>query len=66
MIPMLLLIARTMNETAAALLDRAAAEVWPGLTVTDLLGLASGVALAATDPAHARRLLAVLRTGVQR
>jgi AcrR family transcriptional regulator len=57
---------RTINETASALLDRAAADVRPGLTVTDLLALASGVALAATDVAHARRLLILLRTGLAR
>jgi AcrR family transcriptional regulator len=56
----------TINATASALLGRAVDEVRPGLTVTDLLALTSGVALAATDVPHARRLLGLLRTGVAR
>jgi AcrR family transcriptional regulator len=57
---------RTVHETAATLLARAADQVRPGLAVTDLLGLVSGVALAAPDPTHARRLLTLLRTGILR
>jgi AcrR family transcriptional regulator len=57
---------RTINETASALLDCAAEELRPGLTVIDLLALASGVALTAADAAHARRLLEVVRDGVRR
>ncbi|GII80794.1 TetR family transcriptional regulator [Sphaerisporangium rufum] len=55
-----------MRSAAAGLLDRArhAGAVRPDVTVTDLLALAGGVALAATDEAHARRLLGVVRTGV--
>jgi len=56
---------RTITETAAALVARSAPELRPGLTAKDLLALATGVALTAADPAHARRLLALVRTGVQ-
>ena len=56
---------RAINETAGALLTRAADGVRAGLTVPDLMALTAGVALAATDAAHARRLLTVLRTGIQ-
>jgi hypothetical protein len=44
---------------------RSAPELRPGLTAKDLLALATGVALTAAEPAHARRLLALVRTGVQ-
>ncbi len=57
---------RTIIETATALVARAAPHLRPGLTAKDLLALATGVALTATDPADARRLLALVRTGVQR
>jgi AcrR family transcriptional regulator len=57
---------RTINETAATLLGRAANEVRPGLTVLDLLALVSGVTVTATDVTHARRLLGLLRTGLLR
>ncbi len=57
---------QTIIETATALVARAAPQLRPGLTAKDLLALATGVALTATDPATARRLLALVRTGVQR
>jgi AcrR family transcriptional regulator len=55
-----------MHETAAALLRRAveAGAVRPGVTAADLLALANGAALAGADAAHARRLLALARTGL--
>jgi len=56
---------RTIIETATALVARAAPQLRSGLTAKDLLTLATGVALTATDAAHARRLLALVRTGVQ-
>ena len=57
---------RTITETATELVARAAPQLRSGLTARDLLALATGVALTATDPAHARRLLTLVRTGVQR
>lgn len=57
---------RSMRETAAALLDRAAGELRDGITATDLLSLASGIALAGTDPDHARGLMRLLRDGIVR
>jgi AcrR family transcriptional regulator len=57
----------SMHATAAKLLDRArdACAVRPELTVTDLLALASGAALTGTDVTHARRLVRLLRSGVE-
>jgi hypothetical protein len=55
-----------MGEVAAALVDRAAGALVPGITGPDLLAHAAGIALAATGPAHARRLLGHLRYGVVR
>lgn len=56
-----------MRSTAAALLARAQDDgaVRPDLTVTDLLALVNGAALTAADAAHARRLVALLRGGVE-
>jgi AcrR family transcriptional regulator len=58
---------RAITAVAARLLARAATAgaVRDGLTVTDLLALTSAAAIASTDPDHARRLLALLRTGVE-
>jgi AcrR family transcriptional regulator len=56
----------SMRETAGALLDRAAGEVRDDVTVTDLLSLANGIALAGKDPDHARSLLRLLRYGIVR
>jgi AcrR family transcriptional regulator len=57
----------SMYSTATKLLDRAldAGAVRPELTATDLLALASGVALTGADVAHAQRLIRLLRTGVE-
>ncbi|MFB9410307.1 TetR/AcrR family transcriptional regulator [Dactylosporangium matsuzakiense] len=57
---------RAMHDTAAALVERAAAAgaVRPGTDAWDLLVLANGIALAATDDTQARRLLAAVRHGV--
>ncbi|MBB2749059.1 UNVERIFIED_ORG: AcrR family transcriptional regulator [Microbispora rosea subsp. rosea] len=57
----------SIRATASDLLERAqdAGAVRPGLTVTDLLALAGGAALTATDVAHARRLTALLRGGLE-
>jgi AcrR family transcriptional regulator len=55
----------SITTTADRLVRRARVALRPDLTTTDILTLASGVALAA-DPAHARRLVAVLRTGLLR
>jgi AcrR family transcriptional regulator len=57
----------SMRSTASELLQRArdAGAVRSALTVTDLLALASGAALTGTDLAHARRLLRLLRGGVE-
>ncbi|WP_330230269.1 TetR/AcrR family transcriptional regulator [Nocardia sp. NBC_00508] len=49
--------------TASDLVQRARPELRPDVTVTDVLALASGAALA-TDAEHARRLVALLRTGL--
>lgn len=55
-----------MHDTAAALLSRAqeSGQIRADLTVTDLLPLVSGAALASSDLTHARRLLNLLRTGL--
>ncbi|MFI5916847.1 TetR/AcrR family transcriptional regulator [Dactylosporangium sp. NPDC051541] len=57
---------RDMRDTAAALLRRAqdAGAVKPGTDAWDLLVLANGIALAATDGEQVRRLLAMVRDGV--
>ncbi|WP_169951685.1 TetR/AcrR family transcriptional regulator [Microbispora sp. H11081] len=57
----------SIHATASDLLRRAqdAGAVRPGLTVTDLLALAGGAALTGTDVAHARRLTALLRRGLE-
>jgi hypothetical protein len=39
--------------------------VRPELTVADLLATGSGAALSGTDVAHARRLVGLLRSGVE-
>jgi AcrR family transcriptional regulator len=51
-------------STATRLMERARPELRPGLTVLDVLALANGAALA-TGTEHARRLVALLRTGVE-
>ncbi|MFI7615871.1 TetR/AcrR family transcriptional regulator [Nonomuraea terrae] len=58
---------KSIHSAATTLLARAqeAGAVHPELTGTDLLALAGGVALTATDTAHARRLLALLRHGAE-
>lgn len=56
----------SMRDTAATLADRAADALVPGITGPDLTAHAAGIALTATDPAHARRLLGHLRHGVLR
>jgi AcrR family transcriptional regulator len=55
----------SMRLTAEGLLARAqeAGAVRPGLTVTDLLALASAAALAGATPEHARQLLEIMRHG---
>ncbi|WUP86947.1 TetR/AcrR family transcriptional regulator [Microbispora hainanensis] len=57
----------SIRATASDLLRRAqdAGAVRPGATVTDLLALAGGAALTGTDVAHARRLTALLRSGLE-
>jgi AcrR family transcriptional regulator len=57
----------SMRSTATKLLRRAqdAGVVRPDLTVADLLAIASGTALAGADVAHARRLVGLLRSGVE-
>lgn len=57
----------SMRLAAATLLDRArsADVVRRDLTATDLLALASGAALAGIDLAHARRLVQLMRSGVE-
>ncbi|MFC6016995.1 TetR/AcrR family transcriptional regulator [Plantactinospora solaniradicis] len=57
----------SMRATATKLLRRAqdAGVVRPEHTVTDLLAMGSGAALAATDVAHAQRLVRLLRSGVE-
>lgn len=56
-----------MRSAAGTLLARArdAGAVRPDLDVHDLLALAGALALAATDPTHAQRLLHHLRLGVE-
>jgi AcrR family transcriptional regulator len=58
---------RAITEVAARLHGRAASAgaVRDGLTVADLLALTSAAAIASTGPDHARRLLALLRTGLE-
>ena len=55
----------SMRSTAEGLLARAreARAIRPGLTVTDLLALASAAALAGATPDHARQLLEMMRHG---
>ncbi|HEY1572892.1 MAG TPA: helix-turn-helix domain-containing protein [Pseudonocardiaceae bacterium] len=53
----------TVSSTLATLLD--ATTVRPGLTATDLLLLAAGIALTGTDPARHDRLLGVVRDGAR-
>jgi AcrR family transcriptional regulator len=57
----------SMRVTAAGLLDRAraASAVPADVTAADLLALASGAALTGTDVAHARRLVALARRGLE-
>jgi hypothetical protein len=57
----------SMRLAAATLLDQAgsAGVVRRDLTATDLLALASGAALAGIDLAHARRLVQLMRSGVE-
>jgi len=56
----------SMTSAAGPLLARARQDgaVRPGLTVTDLLALASAVALAGATADHARQLLEVMRHGI--
>jgi AcrR family transcriptional regulator len=58
---------RSITDVAARLLSRAAdaGTVRPDLAVTDLLALTSATALASSGPEHARRLLALLRAGLE-
>jgi AcrR family transcriptional regulator len=58
----------SMRSTAGKLLDRAqqADAIHPGLTVTDLLALASAAALAGASADHARQLLEIMRHGIAR
>lgn len=53
----------SITDTTARLMQRAQPALRPDLTVVDVLTLASGTALAADTP-HARRLVALLRTGL--
>jgi AcrR family transcriptional regulator len=53
----------SITATAANLVRRARPALLPEVTATDMLALASGAALA-TDAAHARHLVALLRTGL--
>ncbi len=53
----------SITATAAGLVRRAQPALRPDLTPADVLTLASGAALA-TDPAHARHLVTLLRTGL--
>jgi AcrR family transcriptional regulator len=53
----------SITATAADLVRRAQPALRPDITATDVLALASGAALA-TDPSHARHLVALLRTGL--
>jgi hypothetical protein len=56
----------SMTSTAGKLLARArqAGAVRPGMTVTDLLALASAAALAGATADHARQLLEIMRHGI--
>jgi AcrR family transcriptional regulator len=56
----------SIYTTATGLLTRAreAGAVGPEITVTDVLALASGAALTATDTEHARELVGYLREGL--
>jgi AcrR family transcriptional regulator len=53
----------SITSIAERLIERARPGLRPDLTAADVLTLVSGAALG-TDPAHARRLVAVLRTGL--
>lgn len=53
----------SITDTTRWLMERAQPALRPDLTVADVLTLASGSALAADTP-HARRLVALLRTGL--
>lgn len=57
----------SLRSAAAGLLRRAqaAGAVRPECTVTDLLAIGSGAALAGSDVAHARRLAGMVRSGVE-
>ncbi len=52
-----------ITATASRLIRRAQPALRPDITATDVLALASGAALT-TDPDNARRLVALLRTGL--
>jgi AcrR family transcriptional regulator len=56
----------SMRSAAGTLLARAqeAGAISPGLTVTDLLALANGAALAGASADHARQLLKIMRHGI--
>lgn len=55
----------SITSTAADLVDHARPVLCPGLAAADVLTLASGVALASgADVEYARRLVALLRTGL--
>jgi AcrR family transcriptional regulator len=53
----------SITATAADLVRRAAPALRPDVTATDVLALVSGAALA-TDASHARRLVALMRSGL--
>lgn len=53
----------SITSMAGRLIQRARPALRPGLTAADVLTLASGTALT-TETAHARRLVAMLRTGL--
>jgi AcrR family transcriptional regulator len=57
---------QAMRDTAAALLHRAqrAGAIRPGIDAWDLLILANGIALAASDAGQAHRLLTTIRHGL--
>ena len=54
----------SITSTAARLVERAGPALRDDITVADVLTRASGAALA-TDAAHARRLVALLRGGIE-
>jgi AcrR family transcriptional regulator len=58
---------RAITEVAERLLSRAAdaGAVTTGLAVKDLLALTSAAAIASSGPTHARRLLSLLRSGLE-